>query len=256
MPPKKGASYTRPGVAVAVRLAQGADDAKVWTRIAGQYDAMVADIMLTAKNDNDKQSLVVLDRWCLQDLAPRLQTKPRRDVVFDKDDLVQVVQWKFRIGKARPALWKHLRANTTVAIQTHVQAGLSTADEGDTKGALTEVSKLRGVGPATASAILSLSHPHLFCFMADEVIEALYDGKRGYTAAIYHDVNATCQALATRLGWTPRAVGRALWTAARLSATGKEDGTATTAVVQGAIEKKEATTRRPAKRRRTLRSTK
>jgi hypothetical protein len=248
MLPKKASAYTRPGVAAAVRLAQQSLDddesVAVWSTIFARYEAMLAIV----PRKDDAPSLVVLDHWCTRDLAPRLQNPAARHDddarwMMSLEDLVQVVQWKFRIGKARPALWKHLRANTAADVQTHVKAGLMAADTGDTKEAIAAVSKLRGVGPATASAVLSLSHPHLFCFMADEVIEALYSGKRGYTAAIYHDVNATCQALATRLGWKPRAVGRALWTAARLSATGteKEKETVTAAVIKGPKTTKEAT---------------
>jgi len=37
--------------------------------------------------------------------------------------------------------------------------------------AITEMGKLQGVGPATASAILTLVRPDVFCYLYDEVID-------------------------------------------------------------------------------------
>jgi hypothetical protein len=45
--------------------------------------------------------------------------------------------------------------------------------------------KIRGVWPTTTSAVLCLQQPDDFSFMDDEVIECLYNGKRGYTLKIY-----------------------------------------------------------------------
>ncbi|KAL7523168.1 hypothetical protein ACHAXR_000051 [Thalassiosira sp. AJA248-18] len=94
--------------------------------------------------------------------------------------------------------------------------------------------ELRGVGPATASAILCLYRPDIFAFMDDEVIECLYDGKRGYTLKIYLEVNERCREIATELNkarkndgtseWTPCKVGKALWALATMSAVNDEDG--------------------------------
>eukprot|EP00560_Eucampia_antarctica_P004356 CAMPEP_0197841474 /NCGR_PEP_ID=MMETSP1437-20131217/46202_1 /TAXON_ID=49252 ORGANISM="Eucampia antarctica, Strain CCMP1452" /NCGR_SAMPLE_ID=MMETSP1437 /ASSEMBLY_ACC=CAM_ASM_001096 /LENGTH=288 /DNA_ID=CAMNT_0043451239 /DNA_START=13 /DNA_END=877 /DNA_ORIENTATION=- len=73
------------------------------------------------------------------------------------------------------------------------------------KGSINSLCELKGVGPATASAILCMVRPDLISFMDDEVIECLYDGKRGYTYKIYEKVNQRCTELANALGddWTP-----------------------------------------------------
>ena len=103
------------------------------------------------------------------------------------------------------------------------------------------------MGPATASAILCLYRPDAFAFMDDEVIECLYDGKRGYTLKIYAAVNDRCGEIAAELNeaptgggnevdgeagsssekkekWTSFRVGKALWTVATMSAASDEDG--------------------------------
>jgi Holliday junction resolvasome RuvABC DNA-binding subunit len=92
-----------------------------------------------------------------------------------------------------------------------------------------ELCNLKGVGPATASAILSVFHPNLFVFMDDELIEALYDGKRGYTFKIYEVVNEKCEEICKKLNqesekvWNRCEVGKVLWTVAALKALGEEE---------------------------------
>jgi hypothetical protein len=236
--PKK---YTRQGVEAAVRLSQCKDDS-IWLSIESKYSDMIAE--------KGGDELVELEQFC-EELAETMKSEQQ----ITKDGLLKIVQWKFLVGKPRYALMNHLKANTAAQVKEHTKSGFAFADEGDAKQAISEVAKLRGVGPATASAILSIYKPDMFVFMADEVIECLYEGKRGYTASIYHKVNDKCSELAENLGseWNPRRVGRALWSASRISAGGGDDLTAT---VKGKQKLgKEATSKPPAKRRKT-RSTK
>uniref|UniRef100_A0A7S2L4Q6 Uncharacterized protein n=1 Tax=Leptocylindrus danicus TaxID=163516 RepID=A0A7S2L4Q6_9STRA len=86
------------------------------------------------------------------------------------------------------------------------------------------ITKLKGIGPATASAVLCLYRPDIFCFMDDEVIETFCD-KRVYTLKAYVEMNDECRRVAHILGndnnaWSAHRVGRALWTSAKLSAFG------------------------------------
>ena len=73
--------------------------------------------------------------------------------------------------------------------------------------------------------------------MHDEVIECLYDGKRGYTLKIYLAVNDKCREISNELNmasdnddddestkWTACKVGKALWAVATMSAIGDESG--------------------------------
>lgn len=71
--------------------------------------------------------------------------------------------------------------------------------------------------------------------MDDEVIECLYDKKRGYTLKIYMEVNDRCLEIARLLNecisggedkaqWTPACVAKALWTVATMSAQNDEEG--------------------------------
>ena len=209
-------SYTRPGVAAAARLANldGPNRAEVWEKIGARYDDMIAE--------KGGKKLKDLDQFC-EELA---KTKLRGEgAAITKDDLLMVVEWKFAKGKPRYALMKHLNSNTESSVLEASRKAFAASSGGNAKDAINEMCVLRGVGPATASAVLSLHRGDLFSFMDDEVIEAIYDGKRGYTLKIYLEVNSRCAELAKELGedFTPRGIGRTLWTAARLCASGEPD---------------------------------
>lgn len=231
-------SYSRPGVAAAVRLAS-ITDPKIWERVIKQYKPM----LLKKKG----KELVAMDDWC-ETLGTKLQSSMSPSI--SKKDLIQIIQWKFAKGKPR-AYMKHIKANTDQQVKECSKLAFSEAKNDNIESAFGEITKLQGVGVAGASAILSLHRPDLFSFMDDEVIEALYSGKRGYTRAIYNDMNNICTEISGSLGkeWTPRMVGKALWTSARLDACGCEDPTLEQTCCDADSEPKSTTTRK-AKRRR------
>jgi hypothetical protein len=207
--------YSRAGVEASVRLVFLRDDPVVWDRVARQYKAMLAQ-----KGGKD---LVAMDDFC-ETLSTKLQDEPS----ISKEDLIKIIQWKFAKGKPRQYM-KYIKSNTDEEVKDCSNKAFLEADKGDVDAAIIEMTKLKGVGAAGASAILSLYRPDLFCFMDDEVIESLYNGKRAYTKAIYMQVNEECSKLADTLGkkWTIRRVGMALWTAARIHASGGQDITLT-----------------------------
>lgn len=219
-------SSARPGVEYAVRLVKFTNEryknddqslASIWDQVDDHYN----DMMMLKGGDK----LLALDKFCHS-----LQTqwgKGSKEISLSLRDLLQIVQWKFTKGKARPALMKHLNSNANEQIQSISKKAFGKSEDGDISGALDILCNgIKGVGPATASAILSLHREDLFVFMDDEVIDCLGNlKKRAYTTKVYLDLNQKCTQLANCLGrgWTPRRVGRVIWTAARLGATGKGD---------------------------------
>jgi hypothetical protein len=203
--------YSRAGVEAAVRLVSLRDDPVVWDRVAEHYKAMLAQ-----KGGKD---LVAMEDFC-ESLSTKLQDEPW----ISKEDLIKIIQWKFAKGKPRQYM-KYIKSNTNEEVKDCSNKAFQEADKADVDAAIIEMTKLKGVGAAGASAVLSLYRPDLFCFMDDEVIESLYNGKRAYTKAVYVQVNEECTKLADALGkrWTTRRVGMALWTAARIYASGGHD---------------------------------
>ena len=117
-----------------------------------------------------------------------------------KDQLLDViVEWKFLISKPRNALRPLLRSNSDAAVISASQRAFATLDGiPKTNGiAANHKGDESGVGPATASVILCLYRPDIFVFMADEVVECLYEGKRGYTNKIYMQINDRCRDIAS-----------------------------------------------------------
>lgn len=226
--------YTRPGVEASVRLYKAANQTNLWRKIEAKYHDM-----LVIKKKGDKE-LLDLDSQC-DELGNKwrsmIEQKNKKgsgkkhenseDQAFITcGELYTVMKWKFSKGKSRP-LWKHINSNSEETVRECSMASFShvSGNNSDINEALKEMSKLKGVGPASSSAILSLFRPDLFVFMDDEVIECLHEGKRDYSLKIYLEINEKCQNLAESLGegWNVRRVGKALWTAAIISAYSDEE---------------------------------
>lgn len=161
---------------------------------------------------------------------------------FTKAELAKIVLWKHTVGKNRIYNRKHLEANTDADVQGHSRAAIKIARSIDADvcvgadGALTAAGKksiqeviacldnLKGVGPATASAMMVLVRPDIFCYLYDEVIDC-FESHRDYKVSNYLRVNSRCLQIARKLGgdWTARRVAKTIWIAARFLAIRGED---------------------------------
>jgi hypothetical protein len=115
--------------------------------------------------------------------------------------------------------------NAIIKAQAIPSDEIDKLDDDHIKEAVEELTELKGVGPATASAILRLVRPDAFCYMYDEVIDCFLP-KRTYTLSVYLKINKRCWDIANKMsGWNTARVARALWVAARICAAGEEDHT-------------------------------
>jgi hypothetical protein len=230
-------SKKRPGVEAGVNLV-ALNDVKVWERIESHCAAVTAQIPRLTEHE-----AAVNELMGGQDDAPGGSGKPKE--CFTKSELDKVVLWKHTVGKNRIYNIKYLNANTDDAIETHSRAAiaiartisasdcleedgtLSATGRASMQEAIGELGKLKGVGPATASAILSLVRPDVFCFLYDECIDT-FEKTRDYKVSNYLRVNSRCLQLARDLGadWTTARVAKTIWTAARFLALNGRDLTA------------------------------
>ena len=285
---------TRPGVEDAARLVALAPISNFitsWDVASSHYDAMILAKGGKRLSELDRRRENLATDW-------RREKNTTTDTVgcMTKEQLLNVViEWKFLKGKPRHALKPLLRSNSEKSVieaSTFAFAAANEIPEKDSKNKFTnrsigddntgqhrdndEITKrqitsainhlceLKGVGPATASAVLCLIRPDAFAFMDDEVIECLLPNKkRGYTLGIYMEMNDRCRAIAEELNramakcggdkkkkeksttndekggdmecvdngssleeWTSYKVGRALWACATVSATKDEAGLA------------------------------
>jgi hypothetical protein len=213
-------NFTRPGVDAAVRLSKMVtQNSTVWSDILQNYEFCL--------EEKGSKVLMKLDEQCNQ-ISKKWHAMDTPYCTFD--DLVHIIEWKFKRGKPRP-LWKLIRSNKNDTVMNASTSAFKKMNDDDVIGAIDDLLVLRGVGIAASSAILSLYRPDMVVFMDDEVIECLYDGKREYTMKVFNQINSKCQTFSDILGnnWNPRKVGLTLWTAARLSVskskTSKRDPT-------------------------------
>ncbi|XP_045119246.1 uncharacterized protein LOC123509140 [Portunus trituberculatus] len=162
------------------------------------------------------ESLESLDKWIQNDLKTTADSRTPPHVT--REELVRLMEWKLARGKFRPRLVELAGSNEEEKVVTVTTEGLRLGAKGKVTEAVEMIATLRGIGPATASAILAVCRPEYFCFFADEVAyTALATTTLKYTAKEYQAVNASVKDCAVRLSkgdkkWTPHEVELAVWT--------------------------------------------
>jgi len=157
--------------------------------------------------------------------------KTRAPPYLTQSELSRVMRWKLRFGKMRP-LQRLIDALPDAAVRSASSAAFALLPPGlgggDLGGALTALHKpLKGMGAATASAVLSAWAPARCAFMSDAALEAVV-GAREYTNAEGVALAERCAAKAAALGagWTAQRVQIALWAAATVGAAAPPPGPA------------------------------
>lgn len=184
-----------------------------WISALSNYDDAVARVATSKK----KPELVSLDKWMWKDFPQLVQG--RSPPSCTKEELTRVMQWKLLRGKNRPALLNFIKQNSEDSVQTVSQEAFLLLSNNSWKSALAKMTELRGVGPATASALLAPLDSSV-PFMADEPLEAVSGTKRDYSTTAYCSLHSGLRLLVdSTLGeaMTSEEAGKALWTAAMLS---------------------------------------
>ena len=162
--------------------------------------------------------LVQLDAWYHDELPGLLAA--RSPTWLTLDELVEVVQWKMHRGTYRARNLALVRQNTPAVVEAASRAAFEAMPHPGTP--ITRLSALKGVGPATASAVLAATRPDLYPFFDDVAAAAIPDfGRLEYTAKGYARFSDRLRERAALLavgcptdGWTPHATECALWAAA------------------------------------------
>ena len=129
-----------------------------------------------------------------------------------KTEVVTLVDWKLSHGTFRPKLKQLVQTNPPEVVKKTTAAAFSSFDGSleKVKSSLKELSTLKGIGPATASLLLSVAFPSTVPFFSDELYRwAFWEEGKGkgwdrpikYSAKEYHDLYSKVQELQERHGW-------------------------------------------------------
>ncbi|RWS10509.1 uncharacterized protein B4U79_14800 [Dinothrombium tinctorium] len=189
-----------------------------WSYVLSRYkDVLKAKAQQTrGSKKGGPQELIKIDNW-YQEQLPKI-INSRKDRHLNHEELVQVMKWKLMRGKYRPRLIDLVKINTELAVlQTTKKAFRKLPNLG---GAIQALTNLKGIGPASASAVLAAAAPEHCPFMADESMLATPGVEAtDYTLAEYlnyaEQIKNCCERLRAEdpdAKWNPHKVELALWT--------------------------------------------
>jgi hypothetical protein len=212
-------STMRPGTVHALSLLK-CSHIDTWNRELQRYDEAVKEVATQKK----KKELITLDQWLWNEFPSDVKSRSPHHITLE--ELSKVMEWKLKRGKFRPALQGLVKQNSDSSVIQTSTASLALLQANKWKESLKKMSELRGVGPATASAILAPLCPDV-PFMADEVLEAATSRPREYTLGAYGDMRDSLRSIHTHLegdctSLSLEDLGKALWSRAMLGTTDEE----------------------------------
>ncbi|KAG6621880.1 uncharacterized protein IUM83_07441 [Phytophthora cinnamomi] len=231
----------------------GADEA-AWAAAWAGYDAALASVQ--------KSELEALDGWYLATFPPILRAREPEPFVRQQE-LQRLMEWKLKKGKWRPQLMKFVAGLGEREVEQTSRDAFKQLKAGDLRAATEALCALKGVGPATASAVLA-AYDESVPFMADEALEAVAGiiGPRKYTLPHFLSFSAQLRTKAEWLNeqraanddeqpvWTAQRVQLSLYAEAHGGAAAAPVNKKTKATSPAAKRKREKTTTPPSAKKK------
>lgn len=152
------------------------------------------------------------DTWFRTELPGLVAARRPRHVTLP--ELVRLTEWKMSRGTWRAPNLILVKGNDPAEVKRATSEGIAMAP--DPVAPIKRIAELAGVGPATASGVLSAAEPGTYPFF-DELVAAQVPGlgKVAFTLSYYRRYADALREKAAALGgkWTPTLVERALWAA-------------------------------------------
>ncbi|KAK9097109.1 hypothetical protein Sjap_022606 [Stephania japonica] len=182
-------------------------DAAIWRDALSSYQSRLESLQ--------KPNLVELDEFYRLQL-PKLLHQRNPNPHIAKPELSQLMQWKLIRGKWRPRLMGFVSSLDESLVESASRKAFESLP--DVSRAVSELTVLKGVGPATASAVLAAFAPDVAPFMSDEAMVAVLGHSKDYSLKQYLAFAEKLQLKAKELSiegchFTPSDLERALWSA-------------------------------------------
>ena len=208
----------RPGSAAAGLLWK-LDKSKTnqWNKALDSYDhciGLLSKELSKAQSNLAKQTFTDDDKWKETELPKLIQNQKHLTL----KQLERLMIWKLRRGVFRPTLMGLIRRNDNKSVVDVTKNGFKAAELNVVEG-LDVLCQLKGVGPATASVILSVYLPSEVPFMSDEAMDAILGLPRQYTKPQFIQFQKAMFEKSEELGtsWSPSKIEKALWCTAMTS---------------------------------------
>lgn len=133
-------------------------DLNKWKEALSSYEARIESL--------NKPNLISLDDFYRNQL-PSLIHHRNPNPYIDTAELSKLMQWKLTRGKWRPRLLDFVSSLDDSSVKSASEKAFKSLP--DLTKAVSELTVLKGVGPATASAVLAAYAPDVAPFMSDEV---------------------------------------------------------------------------------------
>ncbi|KAI1267508.1 DUF1479-domain-containing protein [Xylariaceae sp. FL1019] len=176
----------------------------VFQSLVARYGALIESISADKPAKPEQRSLVQLDAFRYGEAVDAFgSAKPKRQMTHE--DVKTLVEWKLRHGKFRPTLMKLVSSNESNTVEKTIHQVMTKYwSNQDIPQAVDGISKLKGIGPATASLLLSVHDPDRVIFFSDEAFWWLCsNGQKSpikYNAKEYQQLIAAANEIIKRLG--------------------------------------------------------
>uniref|UniRef100_A0A8C7XQ96 Zgc:112496 n=1 Tax=Oryzias sinensis TaxID=183150 RepID=A0A8C7XQ96_9TELE len=187
------------------------EEPNIWRKVYDKYWNVVEAKAQGKKHGN----LLKLDKWYQEELPVQISSRAEKHITLA--ELVKLMQWKLTRGKFRPRLQQLVASNSEDTVEKCSRNAFNLLP--DVQAAIAELSFLKGVGPATASAVLAAGAPEQTAFMSDEAMESVPGlPPNQYTAKNYTVFLSKIVERSKKLNkadpqqdWTPHRVELCLW---------------------------------------------